>query len=275
MIINAFEIFILGVVQGLTEFLPISSSGHLVLFQKILVVIPIMARDRAPVLEIALHLGTLSAVLLYYRRDVVSAFRFLGRSSSSVEESLRIRGLLLWIVIGSIPTALIGLLFKDWLKASFSNAVLVGIALCATGIMCLITRLVPRGKVTGADLGVARSLLIGVAQGIAIIPGVSRSGATIFTALCLGVEPREAGRYSFLLSVPAILGAAALLLFETEGSLNVSLAALGVGIVVSALVGILCLKILTGVLKGGHFFYFGFYCVPLGTFMIIYFLFFA
>lgn len=273
--VNAFEIIILGVVQGLTEFLPISSSGHLVLFQKILVSVPLVARDRGPILEIALHVGTLSAVLLYYRRDVVSAVRFLGRSSSSVEEGDRIRGLLLWIVVGSIPTALIGLLFRDWLKDCFGNAVLVGIALCATGVMCLITRLVPRGKVTGADLGVARSLLIGVAQGIAIIPGISRSGATIFTALCLGVEPREAGRYSFLLSVPAVSGAAALLFFETEGSLNVSPAALGVGIVASALVGMLCLKILTGVLRGGHFFYFGFYCVPLGAFMIIYFLFFA
>lgn len=268
---NSVELIILGIVQGLTEFLPISSSGHLVIFRHLLTSDALTPGE--PVIEVALHLGTLIAILFYYRKDTIGTIGFLLGRSSKQDHSREAGSLIKWIVIGSIPTFLLGYFCKDWFEDCFEMPVVVGGALCLTGGLCLVTRFVPRGGVTLKELGWGRSLLTGIAQGLAIIPGISRSGATIVTAICLGVKPREAGRFSFLLSVPAVAGAALFKLLESGIALKgFSLVALGLGIVASALVGFLCLGILTRILKAGSFFYFGFYCIPLGLLVIVYFI---
>jgi len=251
---NTFESLALGAVQGLTEFLPVSSSGHLVLFKSILRVESFMREG--PIIEVALHLGTLFSILIYYRKDVIGLFGYASDLRSRRMERSESKALLKWIVIGSIPTALVGVIFKKQLESCFDIPVLVGCALCITGISCLVTRYIPQGRRTVVNLGVFRSLCVGLAQGLAIVPGVSRSGMTIVTALGLGVAPREAARYSFLLSVPAVSGAA-LLKFIEAGSLDgMSWMVLAAGGVASALVGFLCLGILTRVLKAGNFFWF-------------------
>jgi undecaprenyl-diphosphatase len=263
---DVLEILILGIVQGLTEFLPVSSSGHLVVMKEMLGVDAV--RDGEPVIEVALHVGTLIAILAYYRNDVLRSFKVLALEK---EERTETRGLLKWIVVGTVPTVIIALLFKDWLESCFTRPVLVGAALCFTGALCLATRFIPRGADSAGKMGVLRSLLVGCAQGMAIIPGISRSGATIAFAMAMRVEPREAGRYSFLLSVPAVAGAAVLTLVKSASLGSVSMTALVPGVLASAVVGVLCLGLLTRILKSGSFFYFGFYCIPLGLLVILYF----
>jgi len=270
---DAVQLIILGIVQGLTEFLPISSSGHLVIFQKLLNVKSF--ENTGTVIEVALHLGTLGAVFIYYRKDIADIVRSLFSRSMCAESKSENRNLLKWIIIGTVPAAVLGLLFKDWLESCFKNPILVGAALVTTGSFCIITRFVPRGQKEASKLGFFRTLAIGLAQSIAMIPGISRSGATIFTAICLKVSPRQAGRYSFLLSIPAVCGAVLLKIKDVvkEDALNeVMVIPIILGVLGAALVGLLCLGILTRILKAGNFFYFGFYCIPLGLFMIYYFI---
>lgn len=267
------HLLILGIVQGLTEFLPISSSGHLVVIKHLLDEGSFSINK--PLVEISLHVGTLAAVLLFYRKDVNHLVRALFHKSLTREEGAQNRRLLKWIIVGSIPTALIGLGFKDQFEELFKNPVLVGCALVVTGLFCLITRFLPTGNGNAFNLGLLRALAIGAVQGLAIIPGISRSGATIFMAICLGVNPKEAGRYSFLLSAPAVGGAALLHvkdLFAQDGAMQIPLGSLVLGILSSFIVGLLCLGILTRILKRGNFFFFGFYCVPFGLFVVYYFL---
>ncbi|MHC4944627.1 MAG: undecaprenyl-diphosphate phosphatase [Planctomycetota bacterium] len=267
---DSVELFILGIVQGLTEFLPISSSGHLVVFKNILAADSLAPGD--PIIEVALHLGTLLAILIYYRRDTLAVLGFLIGKRSTQQNPGETRSLLKWIIIGTIPTFLLGYFFKESFEACFDKPVLVGAALCITGVLCLSTRLVRRGSITLEHQGWLRSVLVGVAQGLAIIPGISRSGSTIVTGIFLGVEPREAGRFSFLLSIPAVAGAATFKFVEDGTALSsVSFVALGIGVLASAVVGLLCLGVLTRILKAGTFFYFGFYCIPLGLLVILYF----
>jgi len=163
---------------------------------------------------------------------------------------------------------LLGFLLMNRLESFFESPVLVGVALCFTGALCLITRLIPKGDVTMERLGIMRSLCVGFTQGLAIIPGVSRSGATIVMALCLGVRPADAGRYSFLISIPVVAAAAVYKFLDGSFAHGISPAVLGLGVLSSALVGVLCLSILIRLLKGGNFFVFGFYCIPLGVFAI-------
>ncbi len=262
------DVILLGIVQGLTEFLPISSSGHLVVLEYLLDAPDFLVKGVG--LEVALHVGTLLAVLLYYREDLMNVFRLASPRPASGYPRTETFALLKWILVGSIPTVVLAILFKDWFESCFENPMQVGIALCVTGMFCLASRFIPCGKITITGLGPWRAILIGVAQGFAIIPGISRSGATIVTGIWLGVDPKEAARYSFLLSVPAILGAAALKLAEGKADGGLSLWVLLPGILASAVVGYLCLGLLTRILNAGGFYYFGYYCVPLGLFVLYY-----
>jgi undecaprenyl-diphosphatase len=257
---------ILGLVQGLTEFMPISSSGHLVVFKE-LFTLPDVLKQGARI-EVALHGGTLISVLIFYREDVRGIVRYaLGRSRTEMNR-MDSKALLVWIVIGSVPAVCLGYFFKDWFEFSFENPILVGAALCLTGLVCLSTRWIPRGKVHIAHLGVFRSLCVGLAQGLAIISGISRSGATIVAAMGFGVIPQDAARYSFLLSIPAVAGACVYKACEVGGAEGIPMAVFSLGIMGSALMGLLCLWILNHILRAGYFFYFGFYCIPLGGIVI-------
>lgn len=244
----ALKVVLLAVVQGLTEFFPVSSSGHLVLFQKLLnfTTLPL-------VYDIFFHLGTLLAVVTYFRRDLRElALRFYRK------ENLRLIGLL---AAASVPTALMGLLFRDFFESLFSRPAAMGFAFLFTGAALLAGRYL-RLRVRIPDL--AAALVIGAAQGVAITPGVSRSGLTIAVALILGLGFGFSFRFSFLLSIPAVLGA---LLLEAPaipwGGGHWPNLALGAG--VAALTGLLALSLLRRIVVRDQFHRFAFYVLPLGA----------
>ena len=266
---NILQTVLLGIVQGLTEFLPVSSSGHLVILQNLL-----GFREPELLLDTSLHLGTLLAVCIYFHADIAHMLlgigEFLLRRKSPGEETKAHKShaaLFWWVIIGTVPTGLIGLLFRHPLEALFGSVSLVAVMLLVTGSIIGGTKFLPAREGRGRSLGYLTSLAIGVAQGLAIIPGISRSGATIACGLSLGLEREAAGRFSFLLSIPAILGAVVLQL--KDGSIsNVGFLPLLCGFLSSALVGLLALKILMGMVRKGHLFYFAPYCWMLGLLVL-------
>ena len=188
---------VLGLLQGLTEFLPISSSGHLVMVQHLLGLKQVLPFD------VLVHFGTLIAVLVYYRRDV------LNMAVSPIFPS-RVRGarrLLFMIIIASIPTALVGFGFQDFLTGLFDSPAAVGVFWLVTAALLFAASRLREGFDMVERLSIPDVLLIGLFQGIAILPGVSRSGATIAAGVICGLRPKEAANFSFLLAIPAILGA--------------------------------------------------------------------
>ena len=267
---NIFQTILLGIIQGLTEFLPISSSGHLVIFQNLL-----GFKEPELLLDTALHLGTLLAVCIYFRSDLANmlmgTWEFVFRSGTSTAQGKKHRShaaLTWWVLVGTVPTGLIGIFFRHPLENLFGSVSLVAVMLLITGAVVGVTKFLPGRAGKGRPLGYLSSLAIGTAQGLAIIPGISRSGTTIACGLSLGLEREMAGRFSFLLSIPAILGAVVLQL--KDGNLTgVGLFPLLCGFVSSALVGLLALKILMGMVRKGHLFYFTPYCWALGLLVLL------
>lgn len=254
------QALLLGIVQGLTEFLPVSSSGHLVLTEHLL---GIPAGDLS--FEVAVHFGTLVAVCLYFRARLWDMARNLfGRQGAglSAREGQRLLAL---IIVGSIPAGVIGLLFKDEIESLFADAHLAAAFLIVTGLLLLAMRLrqKPDGEITWP-----RAFLIGVAQAVAILPGISRSGSTIATGSLLGVKPATAAEYSFLLSVPAVLGATLLALPDAiaEGTFGLSHI---LGALAAAIVGYLALKWVFVSIRQGRFILFGIYCIIAGVIGVI------
>jgi undecaprenyl-diphosphatase len=268
---NFLETTVLGAVQGLTEFLPVSSSGHLVVFQNLL-----GFREPELLLDVFLHVGTLLAVCLYFRSDIkkmvletvhVLYRRGQGPRPSGPGGAPSHAALVWWVFVGSIPTGIIGIAFKSSLERFFGSVPFVGAMLVVTGLILLATRFTPRNRITRERIGYATALAVGVAQGLAILPGISRSGATIACGILCGLDREVAGRFSFLLSIPAIVGALGLQV-QTGNVGNVGLGPLFAGFLTSALVGLVALKILMEIVKKGHLFYFSPYCWALGLFIL-------
>lgn len=271
-VLNTVEAIILGVVQGLTEFLPVSSSGHLVLFQNLF-----GFQEPELLFDICLHVGTLAAVLVVFFRDIIQILIALVRIPAHIKPA---GGLLrlcqtdpsvrmaLLIVVGSIPTAIIGLLFKEITDQLFGSTAIVGCMLIVTGSLLWLTRLVEKKGRTVSETTFVDALIIGTVQGLAILPGISRSGSTISTALFLGVDRKVAGRFSFLLSIPAIVGALVLGLDEPELQTSIPLETIIAGSMISALVGGLALVILLRLVDRGQLHRFTPYCWLVGIITI-------
>ncbi|MBU1276026.1 MAG: undecaprenyl-diphosphatase UppP [Proteobacteria bacterium] len=251
----------LGVVQGLTEFLPVSSSGHLVLGQRLL-----GFTEPALMFDIAVHVGTLVAVVGVFWRDLWSIMRglFVWRDG----EGRQGRRLLWLVIVGSIPTAIMGFLLKDLFESMFSSLLTVGLALLVTGWLLLATALVRMPGRPLERVGAGRALLIGLAQGLAITPGISRSGSTIAMALLLGVNRRMAAHYSFVLSIPAILGALVLHVHELGAPSASQLAPMIMGFITAAISGYLALRMLLKIVQAGAFHWFAPYCFAVGLFTL-------
>jgi undecaprenyl-diphosphatase len=244
-----FEAILLGIIQGITEFLPISSSGHLVIGQKVLGI-----SVTGNVFEIVVHLGTLVSVLIVFWKDI---WQITSLKSTLTQKYI------FAIVIGTLPAIIIGFLFKDVISEAFENIKVVAVTLMITGLILLTTKFI---NVKLKDISVGRGLLIGIAQGMAIIPGISRSGMTISLGMYLGIAPDKAAKFSFLLGIPAIIGAGLLTGWDLTGSSEPTLAlsVLIVGFVSSLLVGWISLKWLLGLIKSGKFHWFGVYCLLIG-----------
>jgi len=246
--VDYFQAFILAIVQGITEWLPVSSSAHLAIIQHLFNISPPVFFD------IALHLGTLVSVLLFFRNDIIRLIN---------EKDVK---MLLFIIIASIPTAIIGLALRDFFESFFSNITLIGIALLVTGAMLFSTRYADDKK--QKQLGLASALMIGVAQGIAVAPGISRSGSTISIGMLLGIEKEKAARFSFLLSIPAVLGAS--ILEGRKAALSsIDFGPMVLGVIIAAAVGYLTIGFLLEIIRKNSFSVFAYYCWLLGVMVII------
>lgn len=251
------EILILGIIQGLTEWFPVSSSGHLTIAKE-------FAGWNPPVFFfVLLHVATLFVILVFFRQVIVKVLKaFVRRDFNSEEGKL---GTL--IIIGSIPTAVIGYAFRDTFKSFFNNLLVVGAALLATGFLLLISQT----REGDGLIGHLDALLMGLAQAVAITPGVSRSGATISIGFLRKIDRKKVFDFSFLLSIPAILGAALLessdlpLLVADSGDIF----AVAVGVAASMVVGYISLKILRRVVMEEKFHWFAPYCWIVGILVII------
>jgi undecaprenyl-diphosphatase len=213
------------------------------------------------------HLGTLLAVLVYFRKDIWMIIKGIGAAFERKEEGREGAKLLLLIVIASIPTALIGLIFKDWFESLFSKPALVGVMLLVTGSFLWLTRWVNKKGRPFVRMGWIDALLIGIAQGLAIVPGISRSGATISTGLFLGLNRELSGRFSFLLSIPAIVGAT-FIEFQTIGLSEEVWISL-IGATAAFVVGLLTLPFLMSIIKMQKLSNFSYYCWIVGILIII------
>lgn len=253
------ETVVLGVIQGLTEWLPTSSTGHLKIAEKILDL-------KAPLLfDVILHLGTLTVILLFFRSDVKKILSALARLDFKTEYGR----LIPLIIVGTIPTAIIGFAFNMFLENFFQEVLTVAVALLACGFVLYSAK---AGKEKKGNISYFEALVIGIAQGIAVIPGLSRSGLTIATALLLGVKRDESFRFSFLLSVPAVIGAFGLTFYMNFSELaasNLGWIEISAGVAAAIVVGYWALKLLWKVLAKGRFHVFAFYCWALGALLII------
>lgn len=248
------QAILLGIIQGLTEFLPISSSGHLVLFQKIF-------RVTEPTLTfgIVVHLGTLIAVFAVFWRDIVSLLR------------KPFQRLTLLLIAGTIPTAIIGVVFKDFFEEVFASGRTLGFEFIVTGIVLFFADCLNRGYKDVEETSILDAAFVGLMQGAAILPAISRSGLTISGALFRNMERDFAARFSFLLSIPAILGAAVFDmkdLIET-GVGNLDSASLGAGFIFSAIFGYISIKYMIGMLRKGKMRVFSYYVFALGGLVLI------
>lgn len=256
----------LGLVQGMTEFLPISSSGHLVLIGDLL-----KTSDQDITFEVMVHFGTFLAIISVFYRDVGRLIRSTLRGIRSLSRPpiLRIQfredsylRLALWIIIGTIPAVILGLPLKDPIEAAFTHPLLVSIALLITGGILWSTRYVGPGT---NDVGGREAWIIGLAQAVAMIPGISRSGATISAGLWRKVDRVKAAEFSFLLALPAILGATILEAKDLSGvSSSPDLWPLMVGTIVAYVSGVIALRLLLGIVRRGKLSRFAYYCWAVG-----------
>ncbi len=239
-----------GLIQGLTEFLPVSSSGHLVL-------IPALLDREGPDLATTamLHLGTLAAVVVYYRSDLAAMVKF-DRPA---------RRLITLLVIGTIPAALLGFIFKDKVAELIEDPGTVAIMLIVTGLVLLATELLRLGDKKITDISPLDSLLTGLAQALALIPGISRSGMTISAGLVRGVGKQEAARFAFLLGIPVIAGAGLLEMAEFLQSGESISGEVWAGVAVAAVSGYAAIAFLIRLLGRIGLAPFGIYCIAFGT----------
>ncbi|NLP05447.1 undecaprenyl-diphosphate phosphatase [Candidatus Fermentibacteria bacterium] len=244
---------ILAAVQGLTEFLPVSSSGHLVIGGALL-----DAGDGGGLLlEVTLHLGTLCAVLFFYRSDIAA----LVRGCLAGERSQL--ALLALLALASVPAGLLGVLAREDLEGFFGSPGTAALLLVLNGLMLVSSRAIPRGAC--GRPGPVGALLAGMAQAVAILPGISRSGSTIVALTVSGVSRVDAARFSFLMSIPAIAGAGALQAARIQSVPAADLPVLAAGFAISALSGLAALRLLVVMLRGGRFWLFGVYCILAGV----------
>ena len=247
------EAIILGVTQGLTEFLPISSSGHLVIMQHLLKI-----QSSGNEFEVLVHIGTLGSILVVFFHDLKRLF--------SDFKSKQNRLYIFYLLIASIPAAIAGIFFKDNFESLFDNHYFVSKALMFTGLILILSYFFkPKNK----KFNFSSSIIIGFFQALAIIPGISRSGMTISFALLLGINAKDAAKFSFLMAIPVVGGAGFLTFLDSYENFSIPASQAFAALISSFLVGIFALRWLIKWLGRGKLHYFGFYCFIASFFSII------
>lgn len=252
---------ILGAVQGLTEFLPVSSSGHLVIGSELL-----NFHEQGVVFNVFLHLGTLFSVIIVFRKElwamVKAPFALLAGSKDEM-----VRHYFLWdvyVVLATLPAVFAGLFFKDTVEQLFGSILIAYCMLIVTGMLMIFARFLPQRD---EPITWSRSLVVGCAQAFAILPGLSRSGSTIFAGMALGIAREKIARFSFIMSIPAILGAAVLQFGELVHNPPPSGALFNIaaGTFMAGVSGYFAIKLLLDIIRQNRLQWFGYYCLVLAT----------
>lgn len=254
---------ILGIVQGLTEFLPVSSSGHLELMKAIQG--QNWSGEESLLMTVVLHFATALSTIVVFRKDIweilVGLFQFKWNREFQYA---------MMIIISMIPAAVVGLKFDELLEELFSGRILlVGFMLVLTGLLLLLA---DRAKNTDKDVDFGRALIIGISQAIAILPGISRSGATIGTSVLLGIDKEKAARFSFLMVVPLILGKMAkdsMDYLDQPAAMNIDASVLGAGFLAAFVTGIIACTWMIKLVKRSQLKYFSYYCFGVGLIAIV------
>ena len=275
---------ILGLIQGIAEFLPISSSGHLAIFKNVLG----FETETGLLFDVLLHLGTLAAVFVVFYKDIFElikeGFAIIGQFFKNLFGCVckkkkwqavittPYRRFVMLVIVSTIPTGIMGILLSDWINAASATLIVPGILLLVNGVQLLIFDRLPDGTLTEADASYTRAGIVGIAQGVATFPGISRSGTTITACLACGFKREFAVKYSFIMSIPAILGALVLELFDfaLEMLTGADVVNYLVGTVVSGVVGYICIKTMLVIVRGKKFKYFAYYCFAMGAFAVLF-----
>lgn len=250
---------ILGLIQGLAEWLPISSTAHLKIAEHFL------SLTATPLLNVTLHVGTLIVVVFYFRREVKGIIVSLGHWDFKSEYGQ----LIPFIIVAIIPTGIIGLLYVRFLEKTFQTILIIGITFLVGAIILYTSKI---GKENKDAITYATALIMGAAQGFAIFPGLSRSGVTISTALLLGLKREKAFKFSFLLSIPAIIGDLAVETYTQHGQVatqEIGPIELLIGIIVAMIAGYIAIKFVSKIVASKRLHYFALYTLPLGIALII------
>jgi len=279
---------IMGIIQGVAEFLPISSSGHLAIFKHILKI----NTDTGLLFDVLLHFGTLVAIFIVFWKDIIeliiegfsivgvffeNVIRWFGNLFLGVKVTYKpvittpYRRFVMLIIVSTIPTGIIGILLKDVIEFSSTTLLIPGLFLILTGILLTIADRVKTGKKDEKDATYKEAGIIGIAQGIATMPGLSRSGTTITACLLCGFEKSFAVKYSFIMSIPAVLGAVVL---ELKDISSVSVGSTEmiyylIGTVIAGFVGYISIKTMLVIVRGKKFKYFAYYCYIIGLIAVI------
>ena len=288
------EAIVMGIVQGLAEFLPISSSGHLALFKNILGID--LEAAGGLLFDVMLHFGTLVAIFVVFWKDIkklilegfliigdffvnVGYFftNMIGKAKKNEPKEYKhvinsaYRKFVMMVIVSTIPTGIIGVLLDSFIEKASEGVLVPGIGLIITAILLTIADHTAQGRKRPNQISYTEAGIVGVAQGIATIPGISRSGTTIATCLKLGFDKNFAVKYSFIMSIPAVLGAVvfklkdfASITFDTATITNYA-----IGTVISAVVGYICIKTMLVIVRGKKFKGFAYYCFIIGTIAII------
>ncbi|MDH3454399.1 MAG: undecaprenyl-diphosphatase UppP [Desulfuromonadales bacterium] len=257
------DAILLGILQGATEFLPVSSSGHLALAQHLL-----GDFEQSGVLfDVLLHVGSMVAVAIYFWRDLTGLISSLWRRDETAAQ----QRFMVWLLIaGSIPTAVIGLLFKDFFIGLFERPVIVCIMLLVTGGLLWLAERLRNRESSRKEMSFIDAIVVGTVQGCAIIPGISRSGSTIAALLLRGVDGETAARFSFLLALPAVFGAALLSLKDLDSVTTGTIFPYIAGTAAALVTGLLCIHLLMGVIRRRRLHWFAFYCWFVGGLGLIF-----
>ena len=272
---NIFEAIILGIIQGITEFLPISSTGHLTVAGKLMNIISPEHPEQWTAFIAVIQLGTLAAVLVYFRKDIIKIINsFLNENLSArkkfAEQSYDSK--LGWlIIIGTIPVVIVGLSLKHIIEGTLTKDLyVIAGSLIGLAIILALAEMVAKFKKEIKDLSIKDSIIIGIAQCFALIPGSSRSGTTITGGLFIGLNREAAARFSFLLSIPAVLASGLLELYESLAFLNSSMVLnLIISTIVSGISGYLAIDFLLKYLRKNTTFLFIYYRIALGILIIV------
>ncbi|HAL32095.1 MAG TPA: undecaprenyl-diphosphate phosphatase [Lachnospiraceae bacterium] len=274
---NVFQAILMGIVQGIAEFLPVSSSGHLAIFQNLLHI----ETDTGLLFDVLLHLGTLLAIFVVFWKDIwrliVEFFGiiadFFRRFSDPdvIVLSSGYRKFVLLIIVSTIPTAILGYVGRSFVEYASTTLLIPGIGLLITSFLLFICDRIGDGRKGIKKITYLNAFEIGMVQGVATMPGISRSGATIAACLMLGVKKETAVKYSFIMSIPAVLGAVVLEMKDAFGTKIPAgtLVSYIIGMVVAAIVGYFAIRFMIGVVRRKKYIYFSIYCLVVGIIAII------